>query len=152
MESISKNTLVSILIKTEDQAGNLLADSEELMYLHGNYGQIFPKLEALLEGKKSGDHFTLFLTPAESFGAYDPALVTREPLDELPEDITLGMEFEVEEEESIWIVESIEDGHAVLNANHELAGIPVRVSGKILETQKLSYEEAQKILTMEDTH
>jgi FKBP-type peptidyl-prolyl cis-trans isomerase SlyD len=152
MEKIKKNTLVSISLITEDEAGNLLAKSEEVMYLHGDYGQIFPKLEALLEGKKVGDHFTIFLTPTEAFGEYDESLVTKEPLDELPEDIDLGMEFETEEEETIWMVESIEDGYAILNANHELAGIPVRISGKVLELEQLSDEGAQEVLRMEHIH
>ena len=42
---IKKNTLVSISLITEDEGGNLLDESEEVMYLHGDYGQIFRKLE-----------------------------------------------------------------------------------------------------------
>ena len=152
MEKITKNTLVSISIQTEDESGNLLAKSEEVMYLHGGYGQMFPKLEEELEGKKIGDSFDLFLAPQEAFGEYDESLVVKEPLEELPEDIALGMEFEAENEEKIWIVESIEDGYAILNANHELAGIPVRISGEVLELEKLSDEGAQEVLNMEHTH
>jgi len=54
MEKIKKNTLVSISLKTEDEAGNLLEENEEVMYLHGSYGQIFTKLEKELEEKKVG--------------------------------------------------------------------------------------------------
>jgi FKBP-type peptidyl-prolyl cis-trans isomerase SlyD len=152
MNKIRKNTLVSISLTTEDEEGNLLAESEEVIYLHGGYGQMFQKLEDVLEGKKIGDHFSLFLTPLEAFGEYDESLVSKEPLSELPEDIDLGMEFEVEEEETIWVVESIEDGYAILNANHELAGIPVRISGEVLELEQLSDEGAQEVLNMEHTH
>ncbi|MBD3794156.1 MAG: peptidylprolyl isomerase [Campylobacterales bacterium] len=152
MKKITKNTLVSLSIQTEDQSGNLLAESEELIYLHGSYGQIFQKLEESLEGKMLGDRFNLFLTPAEAFGEYDESLVTKEPLDELPEDIALGMEIEAEDEETIWVVETIEDGYATLNANHEFAGIPVRVSGEVLELQQLSDKEVEDVLNMEHTH
>ncbi len=152
MDTITKNTLVAISLLTKDEAGNLLEENEEIMYLHGNYGQIFQKLENELEGKKLGDHFDLFLTPEEAFGKYDESLVTKEPLKDFPEDIALGMEFESENEDTVWVVEHIEDGFAILNANHELAGIPLRVSGEILELEQLTEEGAEEILNMEHTH
>lgn len=152
MEAITKNTLVAISLITKDEAGNLLEENEEIMYLHGNYGQIFQKLEEELEGKKKGDSFNLFLTSEEAFGQYDESLVMKEPLSKLPEDIALGMEFETENEGTIWVAEHIEDGYAILNANHELAGMPLRISGKVLELEHLTYEGAQEILDMEHTH
>lgn len=152
MEKITKNTLVSISLKTEDEGGNLLEDNEEVMYLHGAYGQMFQKLEDELQGKKVGDRFNLFLTPTEAFGEYDESLIVKNSLKELPEDLALGMEFKVEDEEKIWVVEHIEDGYAILNANHELAGIPIRISGEVLELELLSDEGAHEILHMENTH
>lgn len=149
METITKNTLVSISLKTEDEAGKLIEENEELMYLHGSYGQIFQKLEEELEGKKLGDKFSLFLNPSEAFGEYDNALVATESLEDLPDELALGMEFEVEDDTTIWVVEHIEDGYATLNGNHELAGVPIRVSGEILELEQLTNEGAQEILNME---
>lgn len=152
MDTITKNTLVAISLITTDEAGNLLEENEEIMYLHGNHEQIFQKLENGLEGKKTGDCFNLFLTPEEAFGQYDESLVMKEPLNELPEDIALGMEFESENDDNIWVVEHIEDGCAILNANHELAGIPLRITGEVLELEQLSQEGVEEILTMEHSH
>lgn len=148
MQTIQKNTLVSISLITTDEAGNLLDETEELIYLHGGYGQLFPKLEEELEGKKVGESFALSLSAKEAFGEYDKSLILKESLQDLPEDLNLGMELEMEGEESIWVVESIEDGYATLNANHELAGVPIRVSGEILELEALSDEGVQNILNM----
>ena len=152
METITKNTLVSISLKTKDETGNLLEENEEVMYLHGSYGQIFTKLEEALEGKKVGEAFDLYLLPKEAFGEYDETLVVKELLEDLPDDLTLGMEFETEEKKTIWTVERIEDTCAILNANHELAGVPIRVSGEVLELEQLTDEAAQEILTMEHSH
>ncbi len=154
MDKITKNTLVSILLEIRDQSGKLLEENEEIMYLHGGYGQIFQKLEDALEGKSLGDSFDMFLTPTEAFGIYDETLVEQEALENLPEDITLGMDFEVENEneKTIWVVEDIKEGYATLNANHELAGIPLRISGEILELEQLNDEGANEILTMEHAH
>ncbi|MFT7861094.1 MAG: FKBP-type peptidyl-prolyl cis-trans isomerase [Sulfurimonas sp.] len=152
MEKITKNTLVSISLKLEDQKGNLLDESDEVMYLHGGYKQIFQKLEDDLEGKKVGESFDLLLTPQEGFGEYDESLVAKELLSDLPEDIAVGMELEGEDEAIVWVVESIEDGYAVLNANHELAGVPMRISGEVLEMEYLNDEGVEEILNMEHEH
>ncbi|MEJ2414145.1 MAG: peptidylprolyl isomerase [Sulfurimonas sp.] len=152
MEQITKNTLVSISLKLADQSGNVLDESDEVMYLHGGYDQIFKKLEEDLEGKKIGDNFDLLLTPLEAFGEYNDALVAKEPLSDLPEDIAVGMELESGDEAIAWVVESIEGEYAVLNANHELAGVPLRVSGEVLEMEHLNDEGVQEILNMEHHH
>ncbi|MDT8338638.1 MAG: peptidylprolyl isomerase [Sulfurimonas sp.] len=152
MDKIKKNTLVSMLIKLEDEEGNIIDESEELMYLHGGYNQIFQKLEDELEGKKAGDTFHVALTPAEAFGEYDETLVLKELLKDLPDDIHVGAELDGEEEGIVYVVESIEKKHAILNANHELAGIPLVASGKILEIEQLLDKAAEELLKGEHRH
>lgn len=152
MDKIKKNTLVSMLIKLEDEEGNIIDDSEELMYLHGGYGQIFQKLEDELEGKKAGDTFHVVLTPAEAYGEYDESLHVRELLEDLPDGIFVGTELDGEEKGIVYVVESIDEKYAILNANHELAGIPLVASGKILEIEQLSDEGAEELLEAEHRH
>jgi len=152
VDKIKKNTIVSMLIKLEDEEGNIIDESEELMYLHGGYNQIFKKLEDELEGKKVGDTFHVTLTPAEAFGEYDESLVLKELLEDLPEDIYVGAELDGEEEGIVYVIESIDKEHAILNANHELAGITLIASGKILEIEQLSDEAAQELLKEEHHH
>ncbi len=152
MDKIKKHTLVSMLIKLEDEEGNIIDESEELMYLHGGYNQVFQKLEDELEGKKVGDTFLVALTSAEAFGEYDESLVLKELLKDLPEDIAVGTELDGEEEGIVYVVESIDGKYAILNANHELAGIPLVASGKILEIEQLSDEAAEELLEAEYQH
>ncbi len=152
MDKIKKNTLVSMSIKLEDEEGNIIDESEELMYLHGGHHQIFQKLEETLEGKKVGDTFHVALTPAEAFGVYDEALVVKELLEDLPEDISIGMELDGEEEGIVYVVESIEQEHAILNANHELAGIALIATGEILELEQLSDKAVEEVLKAEHHH
>ena len=152
MDKIKKNTVVSMLIKFQDKEGNIIDQSEELMYLHGGYGQIFQKLEDELEGKKVGDSFCVSLTPAETFGEYDESLVLKELLEDLPEDIAVGTELESEEEGIVYVIESMDETHAILNANHELAGVPLIATGKILEIEQLTDEGAEALLEAENGH
>lgn len=152
MDKIKKNTLVSMLIKLEDEEGNIIDDSEELMYLHGGYGQIFQKLEEEFEGKTAGYSFHVTLTPAEAFGEYNDSLVLKELLEDLPEDIAVGTELDGEEEGIVYVVESIDEKYAILNANHELAGVAIVASGEILEIEQLSDEAAKELLKGEHQH
>jgi len=152
MDKIKKNTLVSMLLKLEDEEGNIIDESEELMYLHGGYGQIFQKLEDEFDGKKVGYTFCVMLTPSEAFGEYKESLVLKERLEDLPEDIFKGTELDGEDEGVVYVVESIDEEYAILNANHELAGISLVASGKILEIEQLSEEVAQELLKGEDHH
>ncbi|MFA5233430.1 MAG: peptidylprolyl isomerase [Sulfurimonas sp.] len=150
MDKIKKNTLVSMLIKLEDEEGNIIDESEEFMYLHGGYNQIFQKLEEEFEGKTAGYAFHVTLTPAAAYGEYDESLVLKEVLKDLPEDIAVGTELDGEEEGVIYVVESIDEEYATLNANHELAGISLVASGKILEIEQLSDEAAEELLEAEE--
>jgi FKBP-type peptidyl-prolyl cis-trans isomerase SlyD len=150
METIKKDTLVSISIRIETQQGMFLDESDELIYLHGSYGQIFQKLEDSLMSKGVGETFDIFLTAKEAFGEYQDALVAIEPLATLPEEISLGMELDDQEEDAIWIVESIDGDYATLNANHEFAGVPIRVFGSILHLEHLSQQGVLDILSVQE--
>ncbi|MEA1982835.1 MAG: peptidylprolyl isomerase [Campylobacterota bacterium] len=152
MQIIQRNTLVTITLKMESKDGDFLDESEKLMYLQGGYGQIFQKLENHLESKKVGDTFDITLEAVDAFGEYDDSLLIREPLQHLPAEIEIGMDLDGEEEGIVWFVEKIEEEYATLNANHELAGIALVLSGEILDVEQLSEEGAQKILNMEHEH
>lgn len=152
MEKIKKNILVSMSIKLKDENGKIIDESDELIYLHGGYNQIFQKLEDNLEGKKVGDTFHVALTPAEAFGEFNENLVVKELLEDLPEDIYIGTELDGEEEGVIYVVESMDKEYAILNANHELAGVAIVASGEILEIEQLSDEAAKELLEGEHQH
>ena len=152
MDKITKNTLVSMRIKLEDEEGNIIDESDELIYLHGGYEQIFQKLEEALEGKIVGESFDLTLAPADAFGVYNEAWHLKESLQELPEEIEVGVELDGEEEGVVFVVESIEEEYAILNANHPLAGITLRATGEILELEQLSDEAIEEILEAEHHH
>jgi len=152
MLKIKKNALVYMRVKLEDEKGNIVDENDEIIYIHGGYNQLFQKLEDALEGKKVGDSFHVALTPAEAFGEYKDVLVLKELLEDLPEDISVGMELDGEEEGIVYVVQSIDKEHAILNANHELAGIALTASGEILEIEHLSDEAVKEILKAEHHH
>jgi FKBP-type peptidyl-prolyl cis-trans isomerase SlyD len=156
--TITKDTLVSLDYRLTDAEGNLLnPDEEELIYLHGGYGQIFKKVEEALEGKSVGDSVRVVLSPAEAFGDYDEALVVEESLSELPEELAVGMEIDGYTEESpddvvIYTVAEIRGDTAVLDGNHPLAGKSLVFEGTVEEIQELDEEAVREILEHEHHH
>jgi FKBP-type peptidyl-prolyl cis-trans isomerase SlyD len=153
---VTKNSIVTVDYQIYDTEGNLLHEEDEpIVYLHGDYGQIFNAIEEALEGKEVDDTFTVNLSSDEAFGQYDPELVVTEALSELPAEVTIGMEVdgyldEDGEDVVIYTVTAIEGDRATLDGNHPLAGIDLVFKGKILDIEEATPEEIEEILNNDD--
>ena len=130
---IAKNRIVSLDIVLSDIWGNAIRRSEEpVQYLHGGFGDIFPAVEAALEGRAVKDRIEVRLEPEEAFGDYDESLLRVEPRSRFPEALDSGMRFDGAaldgEEDLIFSVTDIAEDKVVLDANHPLAGMALKVS------------------------
>src|SRR3954465_11215602 len=128
---VSKNAVVSLDIELSDLWGDLIQRSEEpVQYLHGGYGNLFPVVEAQLEGKSVGDSVETRLEPEDAFGDYDENLLRVEPRDSFPEALGVGMRFEGSSigagEEETYPITDIADGRVVLEGDHPLAGMALK--------------------------
>lgn len=125
---IDPGTVVTLAYELRDVDGlPVEEDGAELAYLHGGYGNIFPKVEEALAGKEVGQEVSLTLEPDEAFGAYDAQLLRVEPRERFPEAIEIGMRFEGvpgerEDEALIYTVTDITPDTVVVDGNHPLAG------------------------------
>ena len=140
---ISANTVVTLDYEVKDPQHEMVDPGERpLVYLHGSSG-IFPKLEAALDGKTVGDSVQVQLEPEDAFGDYDDELVTSELLQNLPEGVLVGMQLEGTGEHGTHImsVTEIEDGRAVLDGNHPLAGVRLVFSCTVSEVRAATTEE-----------
>ncbi|HQA35328.1 MAG TPA: peptidylprolyl isomerase [Casimicrobium huifangae] len=140
---ISANTVVTLDYEVKDPQHEMVDPGERpLVYLHGSSG-IFPKLEAALDGKTVGDSVQVQLEPEDAFGEYDDELVTSELLQNLPEGVLVGMQLEGTGEHGTHImsVTEIEDGRAVLDGNHPLAGVTLVFSCTVSEVRAATAEE-----------
>ena len=139
---ISANTVVTLDYEVKDPQHEMVDPGERpLVYLHGSSG-IFPKLEAALDGKTVGDSVQVQLEPEDAFGDYDDELVTSELLQNLPEGVLVGMQLEGTGEHGTHImsVTEIEDGRAVLDGNHPLAGVTLVFSCTVSEVRAATTE------------
>jgi FKBP-type peptidyl-prolyl cis-trans isomerase SlyD len=134
----------------------------ELRYLHGGYGFVFPGVEAALAGQPAGSSLSIVLEPEDHFGDYDANLIELVPVDQLPEQIEIGMSLdalpgdgdggdhhpdddplETLDDERVWTITDIADGVAVLDANHPLAGLALRFEIEVVEVELASEDEIE---------
>ncbi len=145
---IVKNSVVTARYTLKDAQDNLIEEGQEpMVYLHGGYDNIFPKIEEALEGKEAGFSTIIQLNPEDAFGDYDAALVKVEPRNRFPSPLEVGMQFEgmpeeTEEEEAlIFTVTDLAEDKVVLDGNHPLAGIALRFSLTVESVREASDEE-----------
>ena len=126
---VAKNTVITLDYHVTDPDGEVVDEGRDpLVYLHGGYDDIFPKIEEALQGKGIGESVQVKLQPDEAFGEYDPELVQVEPRKDFPKELQVGMQFEGGPEEGgdddfiIYRVTNIEGDKVVLDGNHTLAG------------------------------
>ena len=129
---IAKDTIVSLDVELSDIWGKLIQRSKEpLQYLHGGYGNMFPVAEAALEGKRVKDRVEVRLEPEDAFGDYDENLLRVEPRSRFPEILEVGMRFEGaaggDDADLIFTVTDMAEDKVVLDANHALAGMALKL-------------------------
>ncbi len=143
---ITKNTAVSLNYTMFDAEGKIIDKNHEpIVYLHGDYDNILPAVEAALEGKKAGDVVSVTMAPDDAFGEFDASLVHEEEVGLFPPDIEVGMMFETRDPETDetmqFQVKEIDAGIVTVDGNHPLAGMTIRFDATVLEVRSASEEE-----------
>jgi FKBP-type peptidyl-prolyl cis-trans isomerase SlyD len=148
MTHVSKNSVVTLSYNLTDPDGNILdAGNEPIVYLHGGYDGVFIPIEDALEGKSVGDTVTVKLQPNDAFGEYDFDLLQIEPVENLPQPLTVGMMIEGDMEEGLeagavfYTVTEIADGKAVLDGNHPLSGMALIFIGTVTAIRPATIDE-----------
>ena len=77
---IAKDCAVTLSLRLTDGHGAVLDDGRRpVAYLHGGYDNLFPKLEAALEGQPVGQQVRVHLGVDDAFGPRDESLVRTIP-------------------------------------------------------------------------
>jgi FKBP-type peptidyl-prolyl cis-trans isomerase SlyD len=145
---IGPQTVVTIAYQVTDPDGEMVdAGERPIVYLHGGYDDIFPKIEEALQGKQTGDVVQVKLQPDEAFGEYDADLVQIEPRSGFPDVLQVGMQFEGappgsdEDEFVIYRVTEIIEDKVMLDGNHPLAGMALVFSCTVSDVRAATDEE-----------
>jgi FKBP-type peptidyl-prolyl cis-trans isomerase SlyD len=141
--NITKDTAVTLSYQVTSPQGKPV-DKGHLSYLHGDYENIFPKVEAALEGQTVGFAATLDLTAADAFGEHDPALIRTIPKAEFPPGVKVGGRIQSvgnDGQPQVFNVVKIKGPEVHLDGNHPLAGQALRFSCKVTAVRAASAEE-----------
>ena len=143
--------VVSLRWRLEDAQGQLIDELAEPMEFLLGGDDLFAKVEEALEGQDVGFETALALQPEEAFGDYDSNLVCFEARGLFPSDVEPGMQFEGLPEgaategmpEAVYTVTEVYPAHVVLDGNHPLAGIGLRMHLTLLDVRAATEQEIE---------
>ncbi|MGZ5893227.1 MAG: FKBP-type peptidyl-prolyl cis-trans isomerase [Caldimonas sp.] len=149
---ISAPCVVTLTWRLEDAQGVEIDElAEPLEFFYGG-DDLLAKVEEALAGQETGFATTLHLEPEHAFGEYDPELVFFEERSLFPEAIEPGMQFDGPPpgaktpglaEDAIYTVTEVYPEHVVLDGNHPLAGIALRLALTVRDVRQATDEEVE---------
>ena len=145
---ISKNKVVAIDYTLTGPDGKVIDTSKgraPLAYIHGS-GAIISGLEKALEGKSQGDTLNVTIPPAEGYGERDESLLQRVPRSTFGKikRVEVGMQFQATQGGQTRVVTIVgfdKDDTVKVDANHPLAGVPLKFDVKVAEVREATKEE-----------
>ncbi len=149
---ITAPCVVTLTWRLEDTQGNLIDELADPMEFFYGGEDLLEKVEEALADQGTGFHAVLHLEPEHAFGDYDPALVFFESRAVLPEGVEPGMQFDGPppgaktpdlRADAIYTVTEVYPEHVVLDGNHPLAGIALRLDLNVRDVREATEEEIE---------
>lgn len=144
---ITTNMVAQFHYTLKDDQGTELecsASGHPMTYLHG-INSLLPGLEQALEGRNSGDRFTVTLTPDQAFGELQPDSEMRVPLSQLKgaKKWEPGMQAVIQTPQGHQQVTVVKVGHTMVtvDTNHPMAGKTLIFDIEVVEVREASAEE-----------
>lgn len=140
--------VISIHYTLTDKSGQTIDSSvgqEPLSYIEGGQ-QIIPGLEKQIQPLKTKDKKKIEVPADEAYGVRDERFVLEVPLDRLPvKNLQIGQQFQVSEDPNSppFMVTQVTATHAILDANHPLAGMDLTFDVEVVEIREATSEELQ---------
>lgn len=149
---IQSPCVVSLSWQLSDAQGQPIDELKDPVEFFYGGDDLLPKVEEALAGKQAGDEVQLHLEPEHAFGDYDAHLVCFEDRSLFPAEVSPGMQFEGLPEgaatpnmpaDAIYTVTEVYDEHVVLDGNHPLAGVALRLHVTVRDVREASEEEIE---------
>ena len=144
--------MLSLSWTLSDAQGQLIDElSEPVEFFYGG-SDLLPKVEEALAGHEAGYEAHLHLEPEHAFGEYRSELVCFEARELFPEQLEVGMHFEGLPPGSttpdmpsdvLYAVTEIYPTHVVLDGNHPLAGMALRLHVRVRDVREATPEEIE---------
>ena len=151
---ITPQCVIALTWTLKDTLGEVLDELDEPVEFLLGGDDLLASIEETLQGHEAGDSLDLHLEPDQAFGDYDENLVFLDPRKLFPLELEEGMTFDGAglpagttadmPKEKIYTVTEIYPEHVVLDGNHPLAGIAIRLSLKVESVRAASEAEIGK--------
>lgn len=148
---ITPQCVVALTWTLKDTLGEILDELDEPVEFLLGGDDLLAKIEEALQGHEAGATIDLHLEPEHAFGDYDENLVFLEARKLFPAELEEGLTFDgaalpagVNPDtptDHIYTVTEIYPEHVVLDGNHPLAGIAIRLSLKVESVREATEAE-----------
>ena len=147
---ITPDLVATLSWRMTDSQGELIDENPEGddFYIGGD--DLLPRMNAQLVGKGVGDAGDIYLQPEDAFGDYDAGLLRLEDRKLFPPDLEEGMMFEQlpegcapGESDVLYTVTELHDDKVLLDGNHPLAGLALRIEYKVLDVREPDPDERE---------
>ena len=144
--------VVSLTWRLEDAHGQLIDELPEPVEFFVGGDDLLAKVEEALIGQQTGFESRLHLEPEHAFGDYLPELVFFEERSLFPEQVEAGMQFDGPPEgakteglskDAVYTVTEVYPTHVVLDGNHPLAGVALRLELQVRDVREATEAEIE---------
>jgi FKBP-type peptidyl-prolyl cis-trans isomerase SlyD len=141
--------VVAITYTIVEDSGIILEQSDiPVYYVHGGPNDMFPDIEAALDGCTLGDSVEVVLPPEKAFGYHDPAMTFTDDIDNVPPEFRrVGAEVEMQNdrgETRSFFVSKIEADKLTVDGNHPYAGKTLTYAVTVADIRDATEEEKKK--------
>ena len=149
---ITPPCVVSLTWKLQDTQGSLIDELPDPVEFFFGGDDLLAKVEEALAEQEAGYAVVLHLEPEHAFGDYDPALVFFEARSVFPDAVEVGMQFDGVPPgaatpgmptDASYTVTEVYPGHVVLDGNHPLAGIALRLDLVVRDVRAATAAEVE---------
>jgi FKBP-type peptidyl-prolyl cis-trans isomerase SlyD len=148
---ITSQCVVALTWTLKDTLGEELDVLDEpVEFLVGGH-DLLPVIETALQGHRAGASLQLQIEPEQAFGDFNDKLLFLEPRHLFPADLQEGLTMEGSAlpegchpeapKDALYTITDIYPDHVVLDGNHPLAGIAIRINLKVEAVRDATEEE-----------
>ncbi len=152
LQYITPQCVVALTWTLKDTLGEELDVLEEPVEFFVGGGDLLKKIDEALQGHEKGDTLDLHIEPEDAFGDFIDKLIFFEPLSKFPKNTEVGMSFEGlpagcnpgAPKDLLYTVTEVYPEHLILDGNHPLAGIALRLHLKVEAMREATEDEVGK--------
>lgn len=150
---IAAPSVVTLTWILQDAQGQPIDELKEPIEFFFGGDDLLAKVEAALDGQEAGFEATLHLEPEHAFGDYDADKVCFEDRALFPAELSEGMQLEGlppgartpnMPRDTLYTVTEIYPSHVVLDGNHPLAGMALRLQLRVHDVREATDEEIER--------